>query len=262
MPGYGKTKTPSREERVTWDDWVMLVLAVLSLAILIAESAFEWALDPGQKRALILADLAIVGVFIIEFLGRLIRAPRKWRFIVSNWYDIIGMIPVSHPMLRSFRLLRLLRILVITSRFVRATNRTFGEMTVEAIAGRYRDILVEAIGDRLILQSLDMLEGPLGRSRLPATVGATLSHRREDLRALVQRSLQGIPVVRRMVRLPWSNEILLAMENVSLEVIVGVLESEEVNRTIQQSILSGLHELRRSVREKEEMAMSQTSLPS
>ncbi len=251
MAAYTRKRKQSREERVTWDDWLMVVLAVASLAILIVEGAFDWALEPGHRRALLMADLAIVGVFVVEFAVRLARAPKKLGFIVSNWYDIVGMIPVSHPMLRSFRLLRLLRIVVITSRFVRATNRTFGEMTVEAIASRYRDILVQAIGDQLILQSLDVLEGPLGRSRLPATVGATLSHRREDLREAVKRGLQNIPVVRRMVRLRWSNDILQAMENVSLEVVVGVLESDEVNRTIQQSILSGLEELRRSVRDKE-----------
>lgn len=249
-----KRKNPKdREERVTWDDWLMIFLALASLGILIAQSAFVWALDPEQQRILILADLGIVAVFFVEFMVRLFRAPRKLRFIAGNWYDIIGMIPVAHPMLRGFRLLRLLRIAVLTSRFVRATNRTFGEMTVEALAGRYRDILVQAIGDQLILQSLDVLEGPLGRSRLPATVGGTLSARREDLRAVVRRSLQSMPVVRRLVRLPGSDEILLAMENVALEVVVGILESEEVNRTVQASILSGVHELRRSVKQKEEL---------
>lgn len=241
-----------REERVTWDDYLMIILAIVSLAILIVESAFAYTLDAESQRALVRADLAIVAVFAVEYLLRLLRAPRKLNFVLSNWYDLLGMIPVSHPMLRGFRLFRLLRIVVLTSRFVRATNRTFGEMTVEAVARRYHEVIVQAIGDRLLIRSLDVLEGPLGRSHLPATLGASLSEQKEELRKMIRKSLEHVPVVRRLVRLPYSDEILLAMESVSLEVVTGILQSDEINETVQNTMLSSLDELRRAVRQKEE----------
>ncbi len=242
-------KTPNAKRRVGWNDWLMVFLAILSLVILIVESAFGRGIDPAHRRILFIADLAIVGIFILEFSIRLGRAQRKWHFVLSHWYDVIGMIPVGHPMFRSFRLLRILRIVVITSRFVRATNRTFGEMTVEALASRYRDALVGAIGNQIILQSLDFIEPPLVRTRLPSIVGATLASRKEDLSAAVRESIQGRPIMRKLVRLPWSNEILGALEDVSLEVVVGVLESDEINSTVQQAVASALDEIRRSVRE-------------
>jgi voltage-gated potassium channel len=247
------------EERVTWVDWLMVALAVVSLLLLVVEGAFAWALDETWRRAIVIVDLCIVAVFGVEFAVRIARAEDRWRYAVSHWYDLVGMVPVSHPMLRAFRLVRLLRIAVITSRFVRATNRTFGEMTVEAVAERYKDVLVRAVGDQIILQSIDLLEGPFGRARIAETVGRTLGARRGDLRNLVHDRLQKVPVVRRLVRLPFSQDLIAAMEDVSLEVVVSILESDAVNQTVQDSFVGGLRELRRSVLEKD--APQETTAP-
>lgn len=95
-------------------DVAMVVLAVLSIGILFAE---EFALlTPGQQTMLLYLDLGIVAVFWAEYLWRYRAAPNKRAFVLANWYDLPGMVPILPGMeafggTRFFRLLRILRIL-------------------------------------------------------------------------------------------------------------------------------------------------------
>ena len=74
-------------------------------------------------RWIIRTDIAICAIFAVEFAWRWRRNGWAWGYLGRNWYEIIGMIPLSEPALRGFRLFRILRILVLLSRFGRAADR-------------------------------------------------------------------------------------------------------------------------------------------
>ncbi|HEV8361151.1 MAG TPA: ion transporter [Candidatus Thermoplasmatota archaeon] len=95
-------------------DVAMVTLAILSIAILAAEEFGQ--VPAAYDTTLLYLDLAIVGVFWVEYLARLRVAPNKRAFVRANWYDLPGMIPILPGMeslggARFFRLLRILRIL-------------------------------------------------------------------------------------------------------------------------------------------------------
>ena len=51
------------------------------------------------------------GIFAVEFVWRWRRSGMGWRFLRSYWYEVLGMVPLSDPAFRSFRLLRIVIIL-------------------------------------------------------------------------------------------------------------------------------------------------------
>src|SRR3546814_14092339 len=102
-------------------DWTMLVIALISV-VLLAWITF-WDVPEATQRKVILADYAICALFAVEFLWRWGRSGEGWRFPARYWYEVLGMIPVSPPAFRSFRLLR---IVIFLARLGRAAHRASG----------------------------------------------------------------------------------------------------------------------------------------
>ena len=240
---------PPQGERVTWVDWAMLALAVLTLSLLIVDQTFAgfFRENPDLRRWLLIADTSICGVFLIEFLARMRHAPDRWGYVKSRWYEILGMIPVSHPFFRAFRFIRILRILVITSRFVRATNRSFGEMAFEATVGRFRDNLVDLIGDAITLRSLSVIEPPLVQSRFADRVGEAMNERRPEIRAMVRDAVNRVPGGRGLLRVGMFQKVVEAAETAAVDAVIDTLQSDELNQIVQEATRNILDEMRANI---------------
>lgn len=87
----------------------MLVLCVLALAILVAEVFLE--VDLEVRRILSFVDTGICGVFLLDFMRNLLRAPDKRRYFLTwGWLDLLSSIP-SVDALRWGRAARVVRVL-------------------------------------------------------------------------------------------------------------------------------------------------------
>jgi voltage-gated potassium channel len=251
---------PAPVERITWIDYLFVGLAILSLCLVIAEEVIPsyWPAQVWTLRWLIIADAAICGVFAIEFFARMRHQPNKWAYTKSRWYDVIGMIPVSHPFFRGFRLLRILRIFVITSRFVRATNRSFGEMLVESTLRRFRDVVVDVIGGAIVIRGIGMVEPWLVRARFAERIGEALEERRGDIHRMVRDTMARLPGGR-LATLPPLRGAIERAELAAVQTVIDVLKSEDLNRVVQQSTQNVLEELRHSIADSERQALTDRS---
>src|SRR5262245_1123657 len=110
-----QTAVPRRIHRVRVVDWLMVLLAIVSVGMLV----WVWLADPpvATQRLLFKVDIGICAVFFVEFLFRWRSVGWGWAFLGRNWFEVVGMIPVSHPALRAFRLVR---IVVLVARLGRA----------------------------------------------------------------------------------------------------------------------------------------------
>ena len=116
-----------------WLETPMIVLGFLWLALLIIE--LRWGLSPFLETL----GTAIWGIFIIDFVVRLVIAPHKLSFLKSNWLTVIALLA---PALRILRLLRIVRLLRVGRaarglrllRVVTSVNR--GMRTISASFGR------------------------------------------------------------------------------------------------------------------------------
>jgi voltage-gated potassium channel len=233
---------------VTWVDWALVGLAVVSLLLVVAEQALPSYLRgrPDMLRWFIVADLAICGVFALEFLIRMRGQRNKWAYTKSRWYDILGMVPVSHPLFRGFRLVRILRIVVITSRFVRATNRSFGEMVFEATVSRFRDVLVDVVGGAIVLRSVRMVEPYLVQARFAERIGDAMDERRDDIQRMVKNSIAKLPGSR-MLNLRPMRGMMNNAEAAAVQAVIDTLRSDELNRLVQQSTQNIMTELQQQI---------------
>lgn len=109
---------------IAWDAF-MVLLALGSVGLVLW---FETAdLTPQQRNNILLIDLAVVLVFLADWLVALIRAPNRRRYVRRAWWEILGMVPLyvsSAGVLRLLRLLRIFRVLRAISRVHYLIERT------------------------------------------------------------------------------------------------------------------------------------------
>lgn len=123
-----------------WDA-VLIVLLVGSVALMFW---YESTADQPLRRILAWVDLALVGVFLGEWLWRLARAPARGRFALAHSWELLGMVPLLLPVppfLRFLRLFRLVRILRVLGRLGEALGtweriaRESSVLKIGAVAG-------------------------------------------------------------------------------------------------------------------------------
>jgi hypothetical protein len=77
------------------DDWIMLILAVISAGLL--GFVLLDAPPPLVTRGLFYADCALSSVFLVGFVRRWRRHRWNRRFLARNWYELVAVLPAAHP---------------------------------------------------------------------------------------------------------------------------------------------------------------------
>lgn len=120
------------------EDWLetpLVVLGLVWLAILVAE------LLMGERPVLSTAAAFIWIVFIVDFVVRLVLAPRKLVYLRSNWITAIALLLPAFRVLRIGRVVRALRAArgVQLARLLTSVNRGMGALsqTMERRGVRY-----------------------------------------------------------------------------------------------------------------------------
>jgi len=97
-----------------------VVLSVIVGGLVVDGVASLEGLGPNVNQVLVLTSTAVTTLFVIEYVLRLVTAPKRWRYIRS-FYGIVDLVAILPTLLgldlralRAFRLFRLLRLLKIT----------------------------------------------------------------------------------------------------------------------------------------------------
>lgn len=105
------SRTESRTESPAYQVFI-LALSLLALGALAVRTI--GGLAPETRSILDQADLVVCGVFFLDFLWSLWRAPSRWRYLKTwGWLDLLSSIPTldSARWGRGARILRIFRVL-------------------------------------------------------------------------------------------------------------------------------------------------------
>src|SRR5262249_53848183 len=149
---------------------------------------------------------------------------------------------------RGFRLFRIVHILILKSRFIRATNRGFGEMAFEHAVRKYRDVLVSVIGDTILVRSLDTIQPSLVRARISERIGAAMEANRDSICRLVRQQVEALPGTSVLLRVARLRDIVGNIEAAAVDVVITTLKSPDMNRVVQDATAKVLNEWREQVK--------------
>ena len=231
-------------------DWIMLLLALCSLGLLVWEWFFT--LDEAQLYFVFGADTAICAVFAVEFVWRWWRAGWGWAYVRRNWYDVLGMIPLQHPALRAFRILRVLRVVVLISRVGMAVDRTLGDEYFYRFVSRIKQELVRSISGAVTLAVLEEVEQVLHKGTYTHNLRKVLERNHADVRKLVLDKLKQDPTTSRFRRIPFYDDIMEAAVDASLRVTNDLLDDPRADRFVADVLYENLEQIHQAVANKEE----------
>ncbi len=231
-------------------DWLMLLLALISIGLLSYEN---WGPVTAEQRRLILSmDVLICAIFALEFSTRLYREPRRLRFIMRNWYEILGMIPAAHPVIRGFRLFRVIRIFILLSRFGAAADRAFGEEFTYRLLSNVKQGVADAIGGVVTVAVLDEVAEVLKKGRFAGNIANALAENRSDLEMMLREKLREDPQLGRFRRLPFYDDLVHAVIVAMLRVTEETLRDARTDELISDALRENLQQIRGAVWEREE----------
>ncbi|MFD9893787.1 ion transporter [Amycolatopsis sp. NPDC059027] len=234
--------------RVSPLDVVMLVLAVFSVGLLAYVTFFPHS--EAKAHVIFVVDTSVCGVFALEFLWRWRKNGWEKGFPLRNWYEILGMIPIAHPALRGFRLLRVVVVLV---RLARTADRAFGELFTQRLVERLSRPIVLAIKKPITLAVMDEVVKVVETGNYPQNLARSLGDHREMLREIIAEKLKNDPQAGRLSRLPFHDEIVGSVVDTAMRVVLEVLVDPRIDdffahvvrenrEQIRQAVELGLHE--------------------
>jgi hypothetical protein len=255
--------TPSQDvhaHRIGLLDWLMLVLALLSVGLLAWET---WgAMDPVWQVWVLRADYAICAVFAAEFLWRWNRAGWNSRYLRQNWYEVLGMIPVQHPAVRGFRLFRVVRILILFSRFGMAADRALGDGFTYRLVNRLQKRAVDAIKGPVTVGVLEEVAEVLAQGHYTRNIARALQENESELEAMIAEKLRDDPQTGRLSRLPFYEDVVRATTRAGFRVVLEVLRDPRTDELVADLLRENLQQIRESVAERGRSATRAARSPS
>jgi voltage-gated potassium channel len=236
--------------RVSILDWLLLVLAIVSIGLLSWET---WGnVSPETSRRLIQADYVICAIFAVEFLWRWGQDGWTRGYLGRNWYEILGMIPASEPALRGFRLFRAVRIAILLSRFGRAADRALGDEFTYRLLNRFRDAIIRAIGGLVTLAVLAEVSEVLKKGTYTRNVAKALEENDRELREMIRDKLREHPRTRALNRLPFYGDIVDSVIDTGIGIVHDVLNDPRTDELVADVLRENIDQLRAAVQARED----------
>lgn len=226
-------------------DWLMLVLALVSVGLLAWEMLAD--VDERTRQLIFAADYAICAIFAVEFGWRWHQAGWSREYVKRNWYEVLGMIPLQHPVLRGFRLFRALRIIILLSRFGRAADRALGDEFTYRLVNRFKNAIVDSISGAVTVAVLDEVSEVLAKGQYARNIARALEENQPHLRAMIAEKLAEDPKTGRLSKLPFAKDIADTAIDLALRIVEQVLQDPRTDELIADVLRENLQQIRTSV---------------
>lgn len=231
-------KTPSLRT-----DVLMLILAIVSV-VLVAWITFFPVADETY-RAIVVVDWTICGIFLLEFLWRWRRAGWPWTFPFVYWYEVLGMIPVTSPLFRGFRLLR---IVVILIRLGRVADRALGERVTATIVSRFVGTIVEVVKRPMTVAILDEVSAVLRTGHYTRNIAAALEENHAEVDQMIVDLIKNDPQTGKLRYLPFHDDIIRLVADTVYRMLRQLLDDPRTDELVADMLRENLDQINDAVR--------------
>src|SRR5690625_2891710 len=157
------------------------------------------------------------------------------------------MIPLSHPALRSFRLLR---VVVVVARVARATDRTAGNRLSQRLLTKLLSPVVEQIKHPITLAVLGEVSTVLRSGNYTHNIGRALEQNQDELRAMILEKVKEDRRIGRLSIIPFHDRVVESTTDTSMRVILAVLDDPRTDELVGDMLRENLLQIRHDVRAK------------
>ncbi|APE32844.1 hypothetical protein BOX37_01400 [Nocardia mangyaensis] len=233
-----RSKTPSLRT-----DLLMLILAIISVVLVVWITFFPVA--GSTYRTIVVIDWTICGVFLLEFLWRWRRAGWPWTFPFVYWYEVLGMIPVTSPLFRGFRLLR---IVVILIRLGRVADRALGERVTATIVSRFVGTIVDIIKRPMTVAILDEVSTVLRAGHYTKNIAAALEENHAEVDQMIVDLIKNDPATSKLRYVPFHDDIIRLVADTVYRMLRQLLDDPRTDELVADMLRENLDQINDAVR--------------
>lgn len=243
-----RTGKPARPKRTLRDwlsllpgtrsEYILLSLVAVDIVLLLLRNSYDTFLDRRISLGIFAFDLLIVGIWGLDFLRRLFKSDDRVNFVATNWYEVVGMIPII--VLRPFLLLRGVKLGIAFYKLGKSSDNLSRTLTRE-VTFKFRDIIVDTIADAVFLQSLQRVEEVMIRLDYAQLARRSFTNHEQELDKVVKNSLYSKSMMGELARVPFMGGFMDRIGGDVTSVISEVLEAKvtgEIMKEITRGILS------------------------
>ncbi|UGT40233.1 ion transporter [Nocardia yamanashiensis] len=231
-----------RKPPALWTDFAMLGLAVVSVVLVVWVTFFP--VSGHTYRTIRVIDYSICAIFAVEFGLRWRRAGWSWTFPFVYWYEVLGMIPVTSPFFRGFRLLR---IVVIAVRVGRVADRAFGDRVTAAVVNRSVGVIVDAVRRPVTMAVLDEVAEVLRTGHYTRNIANALEENRSELDQMMLELIRQDPALGRVRYLPFHEDIIRGIADASFRMVFQVLADPRTDELVADVLRENVNQMREAV---------------
>lgn len=225
-------------------DYDLLLLLYIDIILLLVNNSYGLFLRREINFSIILFDIFVITTFGIDLFIRLKKnkESQKIRYILTHWYEIIGIIPF--PILRIFLLLRGVKLAIAFYKLGKTDEEISRALTRE-ITFRFRDIIVDTIADAVFLQSLKRVEEVMLRLNYAELAKYSFKKYEQELTQVVKRSINSTTMMKELSKVPFMSTVIDYSGAEISKVISEVMETEvfgNIMKEITKGILKEMYE--------------------
>lgn len=238
-----------RKPPVLWTDWAMVVLAFVSVGLIVWITFFD--VSPTTLNTVLIADAVICAIFAAEFLWRWRQVGWHPRFLLVNWYEILGMIPavvVTSPIPRAFRIIR---IGVALARLARAIDRIYGDRITAAVVSRTTETVVDAVKRPITIAVLDEVADVLKTGHYTKNITSALEENKPEMAGMILETIKNDPQTKRIRYIPFHDEIIQLIVDTTFRMVLQVLADERTDELVADVLRENIDQIRDSVKRRE-----------
>lgn len=247
-------------------DYFLLGLAAIDVFFLLFVNSYKEFIHKDIPAYILAFDLFVIFLWGIEVWIKIRQKKDIKKYLRTNWYELIGIIPLFF--LRPFLLLRGVKLAIAFYRFG-TSGQNVSEVLTREITFRFRDVIVDTIADAVFLHSLERVEEVMLRLDYSQLAKEAISKHNDQLNSKVNESLQSKFLLEELSKIPFMSQISHKLGEDIGRMIAEVLETEvigDIMKDITANILKEMAEhvkklpLERITEPKEEVT-SPPSIP-
>lgn len=238
-------ETSLRRPPVRLVDWLMLALAVTSVIYLIWITF--WDVSDSTLTTIHRIDYVVCGIFAIDFLVRWRRERTGWRFLLRNWYEILGMIPIATPVIRNFPAVK---ILFVLARLGRVIDRAFGDQITANLLSRFTKVIVGVIKRPITIAVLDEVGGVLRSGHYTKNIARALEENHRELDEMILELIRNDPQTGKLRYLPFHDDLVRLAADTTFRIIMQMLADPRTDELVSDMLRENVEQIRASVHER------------
>lgn len=244
-------------------DLSMLMLAIISISLLVVDEFYTnlfveyFGSVEKQHITIIYIDWIICGIFWIEYIVRLMRVPGnhldKFFHILKTWYDILGMIPLSNPAVRFFRVFRIIRIVSSLRHSGKIIKTLTYENIIFEIINKYKNVLIEIVSDAIIIKILNIAQSVLEKGQYRDVFKKVLEEKKPIMNFMIKQNIENNPTWKKLEKLPMMGTIKNTIIEEATDVSIKILSSPEFEDVIKTTICEVIVSMKKEVAKLESL---------